>query len=282
MIKRVLFTLIIAVFLLALTSPIVVTDFYAAAQGYKGEWLSSFQTDYQTSSDGRKTNVALAVSFINGTRIAPGEEFSFNRVVGPRTTARGFKESITIENGAFVKGVGGGVCQVSTTLYNAVLLAGLTMVKVSPHSLPVSYCASSMDAMVSSATDFCFLNNTPYPVTIYGTADGKSLKFTIYGFPVYHSGESVKYRSVKVKEVEALYEETPDLNNELLEGESSRVIKRAVNGVVSECFKEVYYQGKLVSSTRIRRDYYLPQHGVVLVRKTNDNFLEQQNITISY
>ena len=73
-----------------------------------------------------------------------------------------------------------------------------------------------------------------------------------------------------VKELKATYDNTFDLAGELLEGEDSRIIKRAVNGVVSECFKEIYYQGRLVSSTRIRRDYYSPQNGIILVRQSDD------------
>ena len=268
--KLVVNALTIAVFLFVLTAPMFCVEGQAQAEGYKGEWLSSYQTDYSTSQSGRKANVKLATSFINGTVVEAGEEFSFNQVVGARTIARGFKEGVTIEKGEFVKGVGGGVCQVSTTLYNAVLLAGLKVVSVSPHSLPVSYVPNSMDAMVSSATDFRFFNNTPYPITIYGKADGNTLKFTIYGFPIYHSGESVKYRTVTVKELKATYDNTFDLAGELLEGEDSRIIKRAVNGVVSECFKEIYYQGRLISSTRIRHDYYSPQNGIILVRQGDD------------
>ena len=102
---------------------------------------ASFYTSYPSSTAERKHNIILASKSIDNTFIDVGGEFSFNLVVGDRTEKRGYKKSKIIINGDFADGIGGGVCQVSTTLYNAVLLAGLEIIEYHPHSLPVSYVA---------------------------------------------------------------------------------------------------------------------------------------------
>ena len=112
-------------------------------------------------------------------------EFSFNYTIGERTERRGYKKAKIIVGGEFVDGVGGGVCQVSTTLYNAVLLAGLKVVECHPHSLPVSYVEPSFDAMVNSGwADLKFINDTHNPVIIRARADGAKLTIQIFGEPM--------------------------------------------------------------------------------------------------
>ena len=110
---------------------------------------AEFSTNYSSSTDARKFNVALASKTLDNTLVDINGEFSFNYTVGERTERRGYKKAKIIVGGEFVDGVGGGVCQVSTTLYNAVLLAGLKIIECHPHSLPVSYVAPSFDAMVN-------------------------------------------------------------------------------------------------------------------------------------
>ena len=143
---------------------------------------SSFSTNYSSSTLERKHNIYLASKSIDKTMVDVGGEFSFNLVVGGRTEKRGYQKSKIIINGEFADGVGGGVCQVSTTLYNAVILAGLEIVEYHPHSLPVSYVAPSFDAMVNSSyADLKFRNNTQNPIIIRAWADGDRLKIDILG-----------------------------------------------------------------------------------------------------
>ena len=111
----------------------------------------------------------------------PDETFSFNEVVGVRSAERGFREANVVVNGEFVKGVGGGVCQVSTTLYNAVLLAALPVENAAAHSRPVSYVPYSRDCTVSSAIDFRFRNGTAHPLYIAAKIKGSRLTFVLYG-----------------------------------------------------------------------------------------------------
>lgn len=115
---------------------------------------------------GRNVNIETATAAINNYLLLPGELFSFNRVVGPRTVERGYELAPIIVGNAVVPGLGGGICQVSSTLYNAVLKAGLEVVERYPHSLPVGYVPPGRDATISNHLDFKFRNNSDRLVLI--------------------------------------------------------------------------------------------------------------------
>ena len=219
--------------------------------------IARFATYYGDSSEGRKHNIALAASAIDGVVLAPEEEFSFNDTVGARTEARGYRAAYVIQDGVFVEGVGGGVCQVSGTLYNCALLADLAVTCARPHSLPVSYLAPSFDAMVSSETDLRFVNTLSAPVTLRMTADGSYLRAEMYGV----KGEfSVRRRSETVSEIPF---ETERLTDPSLPPGEERVESPGKNGLRSEGWLEYFRGGALVRSVRIRRDTYLPQKRVI-------------------
>ncbi|MBQ9114815.1 MAG: VanW family protein [Clostridia bacterium] len=261
-----------SVFIVVFLCTILVAPFFATTKivahgyGYSGELLSTFTTDFSSSSEGRKTNVRLAAKRIDGIVIGAGEVFSFNDVTGERTVENGYATSPIIEYGQYTLGVGGGVCQVSTTLYNAVIRAGLKILSVAPHSLPVGYVSPSMDAMVSQATDFRFFNNTPYNITIRSETKSDKLTFKIYGYKMITDGEEIRFVSKVVDRLPAVYQEVVDSENLIDDDKDTKIIKQAKDGLVSECYKETYYRGKLLKSVRIRRDSYAPQDGVVLVR----------------
>lgn len=143
--------------------------------------MARFTTSFTTSGENRKHNLALAANAIAGTVLAPGETFSFNQTVGERTAERGFKEANVVINGEFKKGIGGGVCQVSTTLYNAVLLAALPVENAAAHSIPVSYVPLSRDCTVSAAIDFRFKNDTAHPLYVAAEVRDDNLTFVLYG-----------------------------------------------------------------------------------------------------
>ncbi len=139
------------------------------------------ETDIGGTSN-RLKNVALAASRINGTVLRPGEIFSYNKIVGHRTVEAGFFEAPEIVKGALKPGVGGGVCQVSSTLFNAALLGGLKIVDRSHHAFPVHYLPAGLDAtVVDGDIDFRFANSTDAPIYIYGNGHNGVLKFRIYG-----------------------------------------------------------------------------------------------------
>ena len=142
--------------------------------------VGTYSTNYSTSISGRKHNIKLSSEIINDTVVMPGEEFSFNKTIGEISIKSGFKEATVIINGEFDQGVGGGVCQVSTTLYNALLQAGVQIVERHPHSKPVHYVPEGKDAAVAiGVKDLRFKNNYSLPIIIESTADGNNITFSI-------------------------------------------------------------------------------------------------------
>ena len=161
--------------------------------------LGTFTTSYSTSGKSRSANVANGCSLINGTTLYPGEEFSAYEAVAPFTADNGYYMAGSYLNGQVVDSLGGGICQVSTTLYNAVLLAELEVTERYNHSMIVTYVDPSADAAIaeSSGKDFKFVNNTDYPIYIEGsTTPGKEITFTIYGVETRDSDREVSYESV--------------------------------------------------------------------------------------
>lgn len=143
--------------------------------------VSSFTTNFATSNYNRSTNINLAANAINGKVLMPGEEFSFNDVVGKRTPSKGYKEAHVIVGDKFIDDYGGGVCQVSTTLYNAVARANIPSTERSKHTIPSSYVALGMDATVDYGNlDYKFKNTLKYPIYIEAVVKNKEITFNIY------------------------------------------------------------------------------------------------------
>ena len=226
---------------------------------------AGFYTSYSNSTLERKHNIALAVKKLNGTMVEPNGEFSFNKTVGERTEKRGYKMAKIIVGGKFLDGVGGGVCQVSTTLYNAVLLSGLSILEYHPHSLPVSYVAPSFDAMVNSSwADLKFLNNTKNPLIIKAFADGERVKIEIYGEKMQESYS----RESKISEIITAPDyvivkdeklEYPDL----FEGEQ-KIVTYKKDGYKSVGVLVKKINGKTVSVKQLRKDVYKPVQGLII------------------
>ena len=142
--------------------------------------ISEMKTRIRGSAE-RVRNVTLATQHIDGTVLAAGETFSYNKVVGRRSEEGGYKKATIFVKGRHVEDVGGGICQTASTLYNAVLRGGLKVVRRQPHSTPVVYVPYGLDATVSyGSVDFQFLNDTEYPVYVYAKAKGRSLTFRLY------------------------------------------------------------------------------------------------------
>jgi vancomycin resistance protein YoaR len=160
--------------------------------------LGTFTTSYSTSGSSRSANVSNGCSLINGTTLYPGEEFSTYEAVSPFSEANGYYLAGSYVNGKVVDSLGGGICQVSTTLYNAVLLAELEVSQRYNHSMIVTYVDPSADAAIaeSSGKDFKFINNTDYPIYIEGyTTSDKHITFSIYGKETRDAGHKVRYES---------------------------------------------------------------------------------------
>lgn len=144
--------------------------------------IGTFSTSYATSSPGRCNNIEIATSALNGAIVMPGETFSFNDVVGPRTVERGYKEAGTYVGNKVEPGIGGGICQVSTTLYRAAMKANLRSVERTNHSMVVGYAQPGLDATVSYGyLDYKFKNTYDFPIYIQGNTYGKVVTYTLYG-----------------------------------------------------------------------------------------------------
>ncbi len=144
-----------------------------------------FTTAYKTSGANRCSNIAVAASRINGRVVFPGQTFSYDKSLLPRTSANGYKLAGVFDNGQHAVGMGGGVCQVSSTLYNAVLNDNLTVVERHPHSLPVTYVPKGRDATVAEGTlDFRFRNDYPLPVCVLSWTEGKTISVKIVAVQV--------------------------------------------------------------------------------------------------
>lgn len=159
--------------------------------------LGSFTTSYTTSGASRSANVENGAKLINGITLYPGEEFSTYKAVAPFSQANGYYMAGSYVNGKVVDSLGGGICQVSTTLYNAVLLSELEVTERHNHSMIVSYVDPSADAAIaeSSGKDFKFVNNLDYPIYIEGYVNNKRITFNIYGKETRDTGRKVRYES---------------------------------------------------------------------------------------
>jgi len=154
---------------------------YEDVKKYSSE-RSYFETEFSNSKKERKHNIRTALNSLDGITINPNEIFSFNRVVGERNNKNGYMQAKIISNGKFIDDFGGGVCQVSTTLYNAALIAGLDIVEVHSHSLKIGYVEPGFDSMVNSgSSDLKIKNNTGFPIIIATSSKNDKCKISLYG-----------------------------------------------------------------------------------------------------
>ena len=194
------------------------------------DMLSTYSTRYSTRDRDRTTNLQLAASKINGTVLMPGETFSYNQVVGERTIAAGYKEAPIYVSGEVVDGLGGGICQITSTLYNAVLYANLEIVERSNHQFVPSYVIASRDAtVVYGSIDFKFKNNRDYPIKLVCSVFGGIAKFDIYGL-----------RTDNEYEVEI----------------SSYVTGSTADSTYSEAYRILKQNGQIVSTELLSKDTY--------------------------
>ncbi len=231
--------------------------------------ISEFSTSFATSAEGRKNNIRLALSKINGTVLKGGEEFSFNACVGPRTEQNGFATAKIIVGGEYTDGVGGGVCQASTTLYNAALTAGMKITCVRNHTILPSYVPPSLDAMVNgSSSDLRFVNLCDTPVFIKAECSGTTAKVTFYGAELPYVIKTVS-RELSRTPVPA-DREVVDTEHKYIDAaaaEGTRVrVSYGHSKVVSEGYLRYFTRsGALVREEKIRTDTYGETQGIIAV-----------------
>ncbi len=223
--------------------------------------LGSFKTSFKSSDADRSKNVKTGAGHIDGTVLYPGETFSTYEYVNPFTEENGYAMAGSYLNGKVVDSLGGGICQVSTTLYNAVLNAELEIVERSPHSMMVTYVQPSADAAIAGTyKDFKFKNSTDSPIYIEGyTTDGKQIVFNIYGDETRPSNRTVKYTNKVLENTPAVTELVADS----AQGLGYRLVESGHNGCKAELYKEVYVDGVLQSSERVNKSNYMVSNRVV-------------------
>ena len=235
---------------------------------------SAFYTTYSSSSDERKSNIELASKSLNNVIIDVNAEFSFNKFVGVRSEKNGYKKAKIILDGEFVDGVGGGVCQVSTTLYNAILLSGLKVIEYHPHSLPVGYIAPSFDAMVSSYADLKFINDTHNPIILKTFTDGNVIRIEVWGekSPYKYERESIVTGEIIAPKEQEKYDDEGNYPD-LYEGDKL-VVKYSKNGLTSEGYIIAKINGKIKQVKKIRKDKYNAQCGLIVYGKATKENVE--------
>lgn len=222
--------------------------------------LGTFSTTYNTSNQNRITNLKLASEKIDGTIILPGETFSYNKVVGERTIAKGYKEAAVYAGGKVVDGIGGGICQLSSTLYNSVLYANLEITSRSNHRFLTSYVTAGRDATVSWGTiDFCFKNTRSYPIKITSEVKNGVVTTSIYGIKEEKEYEVV----IESKVTEVIPYSTKYVKDSTLKEDEEEIAQYGANGAKSETYKIVKYNGIVVSREQISSDIYSPLERIV-------------------
>ena len=215
--------------------------------------LATFTTRYDVSDVDRSTNLRLASEKINGTVLSPGETFSYNQTVGARTIAAGYKNAKVYESGKVVDGIGGGICQVSSTLYNAALLANLEIVERRNHQFVTSYVGAGRDAtVVYGQTDFKFKNTRKYPIRIVVTTNAGILKISIFGIK-----EENEYTfKFNTKTVSSIPYTTQYIEDSSLPAGTEKVEQKGANGLITETYITKMLDGKVVSTELLSRDTY--------------------------
>lgn len=217
--------------------------------------LGTFSTDFSSSGASRSTNLQVGSSKINGRILMPGEILSGYECMQPFTTENGYRTATAYENGRSVDSIGGGVCQISTTLYNAALFAELEIVQRQNHSMTVSYVKPSMDAAIAGTYKDLKIKN-PYDTPIYveGYTKGKTLTFTIYGKETRPENRTLQFESETLQRIDPGEPvEQPDPS--LAPGQRVKVQSGHV-GLKSRLFKCVYLDGELVERTLLNSDSY--------------------------
>lgn len=237
--------------------------------------LGGFTTNYSSSDANRSGNISSGAKHINGSVVYPGDEFSVYEAVSPFTEANGYHMAGAYENGMVVDSIGGGICQVSTTLYNAVLLSELEVTERSPHSMVVTYVNPSQDAAIAGTyKDLKFKNNTDAPIYIEGYTEGKNITFNIYGEESRPSNRKVRYESETIEKIDP---GAKIIGDPALPAGYKKVTQGAHPGVKAQLWKIVTVDGVEESREVINKSTYSPSPKFITIGlATEDPNLAQQ------
>lgn len=215
--------------------------------------LASYSTTFSTKAANRTTNIRLASNKINGVVLMPGEQFSYNKVVGKRTAQAGFKSAPAYSGGKVVNDIGGGICQVSSTLYNTALRANLEIIKRSNHRFATGYVPLSTDATVSwGGPEFIFKNSRKYPIKIVSKVNGGKITVDIYGCK-----EETEYEVViKSETLQTIPMKTEYRTNAALPAGTTKTVQKGHGGYKSRAYRILKLNGKVVSKQLLSTDTY--------------------------
>ncbi|MBR3847932.1 MAG: VanW family protein [Oscillospiraceae bacterium] len=225
--------------------------------------LAEVETHFSPKKVERTANVRLAAQLVNGTILNPGEEFSYNKTVGPRTTARGFKAAAIFAQGEVVDGIGGGICQVSSTIYMAALRANMKITERRNHAFYVDYTPKGEDAtVVYGSIDFRFVNTSEYPVKIVATSKNNYIRVKIMGT---EPDEKVTVKLTKKTHSTSAYPTREKTSTALAKG-VREVQQKGQQGISMSVYRNVYdAKGKLIESYLENNSKYKPMPEIVLV-----------------
>ena len=223
--------------------------------------LSTFTTKYDATNTDRTTNLRLACQKINGKVILPGETFSYNKTLGKRTAEAGYRNGKVYENGEVVDGIGGGICQISSTLYNTALLANMEIVERRNHQFVTSYLPAGRDAtVVYGSTDFKFKNTRKYPVRIVASINSGIATVTMFGIK-----EEEEYTiSFSTKTISTIPPTTKYQEDPTLPAGTEKVKQAGSNGLVTETYITKKLNGKVVETKLLSRDTYNAMQKIIL------------------
>lgn len=224
--------------------------------------ISKATTRYDATNVNRSKNLEISTNKINGTVLMPGETFSFNKVVGKRTIEEGYKDAKIYENGKVVDGLAGGICQISSTLYNAVLEANLEIVERSNHSFTTSYVKAGKDAtVVYGVKDFQFKNSRNYPIKIEGSVASGIVTFKIHGIK-----EEVEYEVKIVPYTTSTIPYTTQTITDTSLAPGEQVVEQAGHaGCKVTTYKQLWLNGTMVSNELLSNDTYSPMQAIIRV-----------------
>lgn len=260
--------------------PVTETEPSVTRASLEGKYVlrASATTSFSSSTSARKYNVRKGCGLINGTVLKPGEVFSTNDTLGTRTRANGWKEAHAYEGGAVVTQYGGGVCQLSSTLYNAAAKADLEIVSRRNHTMPVSYISKGLDATINSVgniIDFKFSNNTTSDIVIFGyTTSDDDLTFEIWGLPF----DTTEYDEIKLTaervstdypdgdpvEIEVPVGTEKEDGSLMVAGETYTAVA-ARTGYVYQSYKNYYLNGTLVRTEKLALSTYKSYQGEIWI-----------------
>ena len=220
--------------------------------------LATYSTRYDASNTNRTTNLRLASNKINGTVIMPGEVFSYNKVVGKRTISAGYKNAAIFSEGQVVDGLGGGICQVSSTLYNAALFADMTMTSRTNHMFVPSYVKAGRDAtVVWGSIDFKFKNERDYPIKIESSVSGGVCTVSFYGLKR-EKEYDIEIETDFIRTIKYTTKYDYDSGKK-----AGTVLQGGVNGSIVDAYRVYYSNGQVVKREKLSRDTYEAQAKIV-------------------